>query len=1192
MDLVEYNYLGQFDQVIHAESRFQVAPESAGPEAAPGRRRRSTLGLGGMIFGGELSLRIDYSPDWHDAATIDRLAIALREALKSIVARASEPETSALTPSDFPFARIGQATLDRWQQRHPQVQKLYRATPMQAGLHFHHLLDRSAYVVQTYPVIVGDLDVSAFHAAWQQVVLRHDALRTAFVADDQSPHQLVLPFAALPWHEEDWCGLPAADQVARFTSYREADHAAGFDFERPPLMRVAVFRLGEDRYQLLWTLHHIILDGWCMPLVYRDVMALYRASVEGSEASLPRPPDYERYIGWLASRNDGQAREHWRTLLAVVDAPTPLPADLLGPADGQSDREAYLALSDADTARLRDVARAQRTTVNTLVQWSWAYLLHRYSGEDHIVFGATISGRPAEVEGIEGMVGLFINTVPVVVSFAEEVSVATSLARLQDSFRDSVANGHLSLADIQRESSVRAGTPLFDTLLSFENYPTDSAYASASPGSLSVESTGNVERSGYGLGLIGSLERTLSFRCTYRSTQFSERRVTRLLEHLGQVLRDLPAALDQERQVTMLDAAEEAELLAWGTSMAMASTVPLHEVVRRHAHVSPASAAVVSDGLTLSFAALDEKSNRLACSLAEAGVGRGSRTAICMDRSADMLVAILGTLKAGASYVPLDPALPMRRLNDVMDDAGVDTVLVHTHHLGALGLRGMDMVPMDGAATDDDWLAPYAGCVPDVTTTAADLAYVLFTSGSTGRPKGVMVHHGGLSTYLAHAATAYLADVDGGVVSSPLAFDATLTTLLAPLTVGKPVTLLPDDQTVLTRLADAMFKSGSPQLFKITPAHLEALAYLPVSGRNDTQHVVVIGGDQLSRATLTRWKEDLLPAARFVNEYGPTETVVGCTMYTVDEALAMAGPQAPSIPIGRPIAGAVVRVLDGRMRMQPTGSIGELYIGGPCVAQGYANRDDLTVERFIPDLSGGPRARMYRTGDMVRWRTDGELEFVGRRDHQVKVRGFRIELGDVEQHLSAVEGIASAVVVAHADDDAGTRLIAYVVPSTWPGEQGTAGIVATCRDHLLACLPVYMLPSAIVPLEVLPTTANGKVDRKALPALDGSVRGAIVMPFTPTEHDIAELWKPLLKLDAVDVETSFFELGGHSLTAIRMLGGIRARLGVELTIRDIFDYPTVRSLARHVDEARLRGSLREDVMLRVDDQDERELIEL
>ncbi|MHB1059865.1 MAG: amino acid adenylation domain-containing protein [Rhodanobacter sp.] len=1192
-DVVEYNYLGQFDQVIHAQSRFQVAPEAAGPEAGRGRRRRALLGIGGMIFGGELSLRIDYSPELHDPATIQRFAGHVREALASLIVQADMPDAAALVPSDFPLARIDQAMLDRWHGRHPQMRKLYQATPMQAGLHFHHLLDRSAYVVQAYPVITGDLDVDAFRSAWQQAVQRHDALRTAFMDGEGALHQLVVPSATLPWHEEDWRGVPAADQKARFEAFRDADQRAGFDFESPPLMRLAVFRLGDDRFQLLWTLHHIILDGWCMPLVYRDVMALYRARLDGTEPGIAAPPDYERYIEWLAARDDNEARTHWHGLLGEVDAPTLLPADLDGPSEGQSDREAHLALTEVETLQLRDAARRRRTTVNTLVQWGWAYLLHRYSGDERVVFGATISGRPADVEGIESMIGLFINTIPVCVSFADDAGLAASIDSLHLNFSESVAHGHLSLADIQRQSAVPAGTPLFDSLLSFENYPTESAYATASPATLAVESSGTMERSSYGLGLIASLERTLSFRCTYRSGQFSETRVEQLLRHLGQLLRDLPQALADDRPVTMLDVSEQRMLLDWGTSTSSLSPMLLHESIHMHARTAPGAVAVFGYAGPMTFASLEEKSNRLACSLLDSGLAKGSRVGICMDRSADMLIALLGTLKAGGAYVPLDPALPARRIEDVLADAGVETVLVHARHLGALALRGIDVVPMDGAASDDGWLMPYANDVPSVTISPEDLAYVLFTSGSTGRPKGVMIHHGGLATYLAYAASDYLTGVAGSVVSSPLAFDATLTTLFAPLVAGKPVHVLPDDELTLARLAEALFTATSSLLFKLTPAHLEALAYMPAARRCAMAHVLVIGGDQLGMAVLDRWRNDLLPAARYVNEYGPTETVVGCTTYSVDAAQGGMAMPGRAVPIGRPIAGAVLRVFDRCMRMQPVGSVGELYIGGPCVARGYVNRDELTAERFLPDPAGGGDSRMYRTGDLVRWRADGQLEFVGRRDHQVKVRGFRIELGDVEQHLAAVEGIASAVVVAQSDIDGSTRLIGYAVPAAWPGDDRTADIAAMCRDHLLSSLPHYMVPSAIIPLASMPMTRNGKIDRRALPPVDAVARAAITLPATPTEQEVVALWLPLLGLEAIDVETSFFELGGHSLTAIRMLGGLRGRMGVELTIRDLFEHASVRALARRIDEVRQDVQLKDDVLLHVDDQDdEQELIEL
>ncbi|WP_208113776.1 condensation domain-containing protein, partial [Tahibacter aquaticus] len=507
--------------------------------------------------------------------------------------------------------------LDEWQARYPAMTRLYPATPMQAGLLFESLLDVSSYIVQTFPILRGELDAAAFRRAWQQVVERHDIFRTAFVGEGEGLHQLVSAQATLPWHEEDWSGLAADEQERRFDAYRAQDKATAFDFAAPPLMRVALFRLGGQRYQLLWTVHHILSDGWSSPLVYRDVVALYQSQLQGRPASLKTPQPYEQHIAWLQRQDRDVARAHWQALLGDIDAPSQLGIDRLPTDGGSGYREQFLELSPAQTEALQNAAQAQRSTVNTLLQWAWAYLLHRYSGETDVVFGATIAGRPAEVPGIEDMVGLFINTVPVKVSFGRERSIAASLSALQHEFQRSSDYGYLALSEIQRQSRVRPGTPLFDTLLGFANYPLDAmtdAAAMPAASRLEIERASNNEISSYTLDLNAHLGRSLRVRFVYRAERFAQATVARLVAQLGQVLQQLPAAIAQDlRDIDLLDAAQQQQMLAWSAPPPLPrqdSGVALQFAAQ--AQRTPEAIALVSGSQQLSYRELDEKSDRLA----------------------------------------------------------------------------------------------------------------------------------------------------------------------------------------------------------------------------------------------------------------------------------------------------------------------------------------------------------------------------------------------------------------------------------------------------------------------------------------------------------------------------------------------------------------------------------------------------
>jgi amino acid adenylation domain-containing protein/non-ribosomal peptide synthase protein (TIGR01720 family) len=1188
-----FNYLGQFDQVINETTRFQPASEPTGPQVSLERQRATQLGVSGKIFGGQLQLGLNYSRAQYESGTMERLAGLIEDALRAVIAHCQQPGVGSFTPSDFPLARVDQAQLDAWQQRYPALVNVYPATPMQAGLVFHSLLDSAAYVIQSFPVLRGELDLPAFRKAWQQTVDRHDIFRTAFVGEGEAVHQVVSATAVLPWHEEDLRGLPREEQVARYESYRVQDKQAGFDFERAPLMRVAVFRLDDDRYQLLWTQHHVVLDGWCLPLVYRDVIELYRAQTEDRPPALGSPPSFEAYIAWLQTRKEGEAHAHWRALLEDFDAPTPLMSDRTGKGPEQGQREQHLELTAERTDALQALAQAQQTTVNTLLQWCWGYLLHRYSGEGEVVFGATISGRPADIPGIEEMVGMFINTIPVRASFDGTADVRASLARLHRSFHCSNEHGYLSLPEIQRQSRVRAGTPLFDSLVVFENYPLDAVSdgsGTSSSAKLVIDSSGSDEHTTYKLTIGASLRRTLKIKCGYQAEFFSEEVIGRLLGHLQRLLEQLPGIVAQGRPVDLIGEAEAQQLRAWGASGPRAIGADVVACLREWAAVTPDAPAVVFGELRLAYRDLDDRTERLARSLRDAGVSAESRVGLCLGRSAEQLIAVLGVLKAGGAYVPLDPGLPAERVAYMLDDAGVELVLLQSGDAGRVPLGGRDMLLMDQAATDPRWLDDYADGAALPGIAAGQLAYVLYTSGSTGRPKGVMVTHGGLANYLGHARDAYLPAASGGVVSSPLAFDATLTTLLAPLTAGKPVTLLPDDD-VLSALAACMFGATQGALFKITPAHLDALALMhPADNAGQAPHCIVVGGEQLRTATLERWRA-LLPRATFVNEYGPTETVVGCSIFVVDGSLAEVG--GAVVPIGRPIANTALQVLSRDGSLQPIGSVGELYIGGAGVARGYANRPDLAAERFVERPFEGGVERMYRTGDLVRWLPSGQLEFVGRCDDQVKVRGFRIELGEVEHVLASLPGVSATAAAVQPDADGENRLAGFVVPVEPIGDADERAAFATrVRDALAERLPAYMIPSAVMVMESLPLTANGKLDRRALPAAQAPAARAEVLAETPTERTVASIWQGLLNIEQVDIMTSFFELGGHSLLVVRLLSELRLHFGIEIAIRDVFDRTTVRALSAFIDECTLQAALKRELALDGAESDDQELIEL
>jgi amino acid adenylation domain-containing protein/non-ribosomal peptide synthase protein (TIGR01720 family) len=1143
-----FNYLGQFDQTINTESLLQAASEAAGDKVDPAHTRPFLLGVGGKVAGGQLRLTLDYSPETFDADTMARLAAAIGDGLRAVIAHCLADGAGAYTPSDFPLARIDQTRLDAWQCSHPGIARIYPATPMQQGMLYHGRLDRTAYVTQTYPVLAGELDAVPFRQAWQNAVARHDIFRTAFLGEDSELHQLVLARAELPWHEEDWRELDAATQAERFAAYRRADKERGFDFAAAPLMRIALFRLGERRWQLLWTHHHMLLDGWCLPLVYREVMAGYAALAAGDVRPLPPAPLYENYMAWLARQPIEAARGYWRERLGAIESPTPLSIDRIGAGTAHGWREAGMRLSVDETERVQAWAREQRTTVNTVLQLAWAYLLHRYSGESRVVFGAVTAGRPAEVAGIEDMVGLFINALPVVVDFDGTDGVASQLYQLQQDFQHSQDHGWLALGEIQRLSGVPAGVDLFDSLLVFENYPVDAALeASTRSATIELESNTNDSGSNYRLTLVASATAQLRVKCAYRGEEFADATIERLFAHLRNVVLALAGGeVAAIADIELADGDEHAQLLAWGEPHGRCLDDALvHRQFEAQAQRTPDAIAAIAGDERLTYAELNRRANRLAHALRARGAKPEVLVGLALERSLDMVVAMLATLKSGAAYVPLDPNYPPSRLAYMLADSGIEIAVVHN--------ASDDPVAAKTIALDDAALYAQAETDPPAWAqqNADSLAYVMYTSGSTGQPKGVMIAHRGIARLVTEPNYLTL-DADTVFLQlSSTSFDAATLEIWGALLNGGRVVMYPPGPADVAVLNRELLAHGVTTLFMTIGMFEQWTHDLP---QGSALREVMTGGDVVSPAVMQR-ACDGLPQTRVISCYGPTEN----TTFTSCHPIPRDRPIGRSVPLGRPINGTRWRVLTREKQLAPIGGIGELYLAGAGLARGYWRRDELTAQRFVRDVKHSDET-WYRSGDLVRWRADGQLDFIGRADAQIKLRGFRIELGEIEFQLRRQDTVKDVAVVIRGEGG-DKRVVAYVVPSH-PGD--SAALPDLLRTSLAQQLPEYMLPSAFVLLDALPLTVNGKLDRQALPEPDAGA-DAYVAPRTPTEAALVAIWETALGHGPVGVETNFFELGGHSITAMKVVSAVGAQLGCAIGIRDLFTYQSIAELARFVE---------------------------
>ncbi|KAF1006889.1 MAG: Tyrocidine synthase 3 [Luteibacter sp.] len=1021
----------------------------------------------------------------------------------------------------------------------------------------------------------GRLDEAALEATLRRIRHRHDVLRTSFVLDGDEPVQRIAPPGDFVLRREA-LEAPEADREAIIHQHGLAEAKAPFDLATGPLIRGRLLRLADDDHALLLTMHHIVSDGWSLGVLAEELSVLYAAYVSGDVAYdhdplPPLPVQYADYASWQRRRLDDARLEghlaYWTTQLADAPSLSALPTDRPRPAtQGYVGDMVHARVPETTTAAVGELARRHDGTVFMVLMAAFHVLLSRHTGQNDLNVGTVVANR--DHAELEPLIGMLLDTQVI----RARIDHAQSFVTLLDQVRETVIQAHRhqelpfdTLLERLRPERHPGATPLFQVMLQMQNMPDRT-----------------VELPGLALEVLPAASHSVKFDLTIYVTErdglmdlafeydvalFDRATVERLASRYVLLL-DALLAMPAGRlaEVSMLDEAEEEALrVTWNATAMPLAEVHVHERFAEQARRMPDRPALRAGDVVLTYAQLDDRATRLARYLVESGVAPGETVGLYLPRSPALLIAVLGVLKAGGAYVPLEPSLPAERIADMLDDAGTGWVLLESSAMATLPLQGVDVVLMDGAVDDPYWLDDYVdGDLPEVAWD--DLAYVMYTSGSTGRPKGVMVEHRSLGNYLAYAVDTYLPGMAGSVVSSPLCFDATLTTLLPPLLTGGQVWLLPDDDGVLPALAERLFADDGDWLFKITPAHLEALSYMeraPDAGH--AAHRIVVGGEQLTMATLHRWKGTLLPRAVFVNEYGPTETVVGCSTWTLASADQLESIQGAAAPIGRPIANTTLYVLDAAGKLRPPGCVGELYIGGAGVARGYLGRDELTRERFIANPFG--EGRLYRTGDLVRHVDDGVLLFLGRIDEQVKIRGFRIELGEIESLLVTHAGAREAVVLVREDVPGDRRLVAYVVAEAI----GTLDPMAM-REVLASRLPDYMLPSAWVTLATLPLTTNGKVDRRALPAPSsaGTSDDAFEAPQGRVETLLAAIWRDLLRVERVGRHDHFFQLGGHSLLAVQLMERMR-REGLHVDIRALFARPTLAALAKAVSEGSDQG---------------------
>ncbi|OBJ25110.1 non-ribosomal peptide synthetase [Mycobacterium colombiense] len=1140
--LIGFNYLGRLAAGADlSEDLWRVSEDSLSSAAvatAVAMPLAHTVELNAGTMDTEAGPNLHANWRWAPSALTDEQANRLSqlwfEALAGICAHV-RAGGGGLTPSDIAPARLDQQQIDELCRQH-QIADVLPLSPVQQGLLFHSSFAQELedlYAVQLGITVSGSLDPQRLRDAVQTVVNRHPNLAARFLDEFGEPVQIIPAEPVMAWNYVELSGGDVDEQVEQLSA---AERTAVCDLAGQPAFRAALIRTAPDRHRFLLTIHHIVIDGWSLPVLMREVFAGYYGE------RLPAPPSYRSYLMWLAAQDRAGAQAAWGEALDGFEAPT-----LVAPPGKIGRRAVATYTVSADTTRaLSELARSSRTTVSTVLQGAWAQLLTWLTGQHDVAFGTAVSGRPTELPGADAMVGLLINTVPVRADIAAATTVADLLEQLQRVHAETLEHEHLALNEIHR---VTGHDQLFDTLFLYENYPID-AGALLGVQELAVTEFSSREFNHYPLSVVATPGHELSLRVEYDTEVFEASAVERLIERLRQVMAMMTADPAQRlSSIDLLDAAEHERLDEWGNRAMLArrprGQASIPALFAAQVARAADAVAITCGERSWTYREVDESANQLAHLLTEQGAGPGQRVAVVIPRSAEAVMAIFAVLKTGAAYVPIDPSVPEARLQFVLGDsapvAAVTTADVRSRLDGFDGL----IVDIDDPAVRTQPTTALPVPAPE------NIAYIIYTSGTTGTPKGVAIPHGNV-TLLLETLDAQLGLGQVWTQCHSLAFDFSVWEVFGSLLYGGRLVVVPDAVVRSAEDLHALLVREQVSVLSQTPSAFYALqsadALAPELGEQLKLQTVVFGGEALEPHRLSTWLHRHPGLPRMINMYGITETTVHASFREIVDGDV----DSNVSPIGVPLANLAFFVLDGWLRQVPVGVVGELYVAGGGLATGYVGRPGLSSTRFVACPHGAPGGRMYRTGDLVRWGADGQLQYMGRADEQVKIRGYRIELGEIQAALASLSGVEHAAVIAREDRPGDKRLVGYVTGTADPAE---------VRAQLGERLPSYMVPSAVVVLDALPLTVNGKLDTRALPAPEYSDADRYRAPVSAIEEILAGIYAQVLGVERVGVDDSFFDLGGDSILSMQVVARARAA-GVVCRPRDVFVEQTVAKLAR------------------------------
>jgi amino acid adenylation domain-containing protein len=1043
------------------------------------------------------------------------------------------------------------------------IEDILELTPMQQGMLFHTLYNEGsdAYLEQFCLDLEGDINSEIFRKAWEHVISRHQALRSSYRwKGTPKPVQIVEKEVQVSWTNEDWSKVRADEFEEQFAQLRMTDRRNLFDMEKAPLTRFILIKSAPTRYRLLWTFHHILMDGWSYPVIIGEVLKSYKSIAGGEAPALGNPIPFKTYISWLNKQNKVIAETFWKKELSGFAAPSHIKGLVGGKETAESvgSQEGIKFFPEDFTVKLTEFARKNQVTLSTLMQAAWALVISAYSGERDVIYGGTVSGRPPDLPDVEKIVGLFINTLPVRVRLDAKENISTWLKSIQSKHIEREQYSYSSLADIQQWSELPVNTKLFDNILVFENYPSDPSLVDTSS-LVKVLHISAFEKTNYPLAILVAPGKRLKLTVAYDENVYKDDFAEGILSALEGALNSMISDKSERvGDISLLTPEKEREIIENlnNTSCDLPKQNSVKEFFESLTAGYSSETALEFGKQSMSYRELNERANQLANYLVSLGVNEDSFVGISVERSFEMIISLLAIFKAGAAYLPLDKLYPAERIEYMISDSDVKFIITKRSDSGLLPPTDARIIYVDDEATEINKQSIES---PAVMPAPESAAYMIYTSGSTGKPKGVIMHNAALVNLLNWQINGQKFDkglitLQFTTLSFDVAFQEIFSTLLSG---GKLIILSESERKDLSQVLNILSERKVQRLYLPFIA-LQEIAELHSSARDKQLYLkeVMTAGEQLQNTSAIRSMFKDLKTAFFTNQYGPTEAHV-VTSYTLtgnpDEWLYNA-------PIGKPVFNTKIYILNSEMKPVPPGVSGELYIGGVQVARGYHNKKELTDEKFIKDIFAKNESdRIYKTGDIARYMSDGNIEFLGRADNQIKYRGYRIELGEIESVLNEFNKVSTSAVVIRDASNGEKRLAAYMVLKH--GEECNA---SELKNKLSESLPDFMLPADYVFLKEMPLLPSGKVDLRSLPEPERNVSASAsgyIEPNSELELQLVRIWEKVLGVKQIGITDNFFELGGHSLLALRLFGYIEKLTGKKLAISTLFSHPTIKQLA-------------------------------